>query len=342
MVASGSSSVVLVLGVLAALGAAVLYSFGVALQSIEAREAPSVDSLRLSLLRWLVTRRRWLIGSACVAGGWLMQAIALLSAPITIVQPALAISVVVLLLISMCFLGETVGAREVAGAVAIVGGVFGLVLVSPGQSDAHAQPVVLAVGMTALGAVALAPYAMRGHHRFGRLVVFSAGLAYAWTGFSTKFLADAVSRGAWLIVLVWLGATVLAGGAGLLSEMTALQRRSVIRVFPVVLVVQIVVSVLLAPLLAGESISPNPLMLATLAISLAVVAFGTHSLTSSRCLESAIATGEEEKEHAEPAGGAPKREGDVDQAEAQDRVRGNRDRPPRTPPPRPAGRAPLR
>ena len=340
MVASGSSSVVLVLGVLAALGAAVLYSVGVALQSIEAREAPSEDSLRLSLLRWLVTRRRWLIGSACVAGGWLMQAAALLSAPITIVQPALAISVVVLLLISMCFFGETVGAREVTGAVAIVGGVFGLVLVSPGQSDAHAQPVVLAVGMTALAAVALAPYAMRGHHRFGRLVVFSAGLAYAWTGFSTKFLADAVSRGAWLIVLVWLGATVVAGGAGLLSEMTALQSRSVIRVFPVVLVVQIVVSVLLAPLLAGESISPNPLMLATLAISLAVVAFGTHSLTSSRCLESAIATGERAEEEA--GSRAAKPEGDPGPAEAQDRVRGNRDRPPRTPPSRPAGRAPLR
>lgn len=340
MVASGSSSVVLVLGVLAALGAAVLYSFGVALQSIEARQAPSEDSLRLSLLRWLVSRRRWLIGSACVAGGWLMQAVALLSAPITIVQPALAISVVVLLLISMCFLGESVGAREVTGAVAIVGGVFGLVLVSPGQSDAHAQPVVLAVGMTALAAVALAPYAMRGHHRFGRLVVFSAGLAYAWTGFSTKFLADAVSRGAWLIVLMWLGATVLAGGAGLLSEMTALQRRSAIRVFPVVLVVQIVVSVLLAPLLAGESISPNPLMLATLAISLAVVAFGTHSLTSSRCLESAIATGESAEEEA--GSRAAKPGGDPDPAEAQDRVPGNRDRQPRTPPPRPTGRAPLR
>ncbi|MGI8749904.1 MAG: hypothetical protein ACR2J6_05030 [Thermoleophilaceae bacterium] len=290
MVAEGSSSIWLALGVLAALAAAALYSVGVALQSIEAREAPREDSLRLSLLRWLMTRRRWLIGTACVAGGWVMQALALLSAPITIVQPTLALSVVGLLLISMRFFGESVGAREVMGALAIVAGVAGLVLVSPSQSDVHAQPVVVAAGMTALGAVALAPYARRGHHRFGALVVASAGLAYAWTGFSTKFLADGASSGAWLIVPVWLAATAVAGGAGLLSEMTALQSRSAIRVFPVVLVVQIVASVLLAPLLAGEGWSPNPFVLATLAISLVVVTLGTHSLASSPAVHSAIGT----------------------------------------------------
>jgi len=294
VVAEGGSSAWLMVGVLAALAAAMLYSAGVALQSIEARQAPSEDSLRLSLLRWLVTRRRWLIGTACVAGGWLMQAVALLIAPITVVQPALAVSVVALLIISMRFFGERVGVREVTGAVAIIVGVAGLVMVSPGESDAHAKPLVLAIGMTTLGAVALVPFVMRAHRHFGALVVFSAGLAYAWTGFSTKFLSDGVSTGSWLIVLVWLGATAAAAGAGLLSEMSALQSRSAIRVFPVVLVVQIVVAVLLAPLLAGETWSPDPLMLVALAISLAVVALGTRSLASSPAVESAMATDEED------------------------------------------------
>lgn len=108
-----SSSLSLSLGVLAALAAAVLYSAGVALQSIEAREAPSEDSLKLSLLRRLASRRRWQIGTACVAGGWAMQAVALLIAPITIGQPALAISVVSLLVIAMRWFGERAGAREV-------------------------------------------------------------------------------------------------------------------------------------------------------------------------------------------------------------------------------------
>lgn len=289
-IATASPPILLGLGVLAALAAAVLYSAGVALQSIEAREAPCEESLHLSLLRDLIGRRRWLIGTACVAGGWVMQATALLMAPITIVQPALAVSVVSLLIISMRFFGERVGTREVTGAFAIVVGVAGLVLASPPESSAHADPLVLAVCMTALGAVALVPYALRGHRSFGLLVVVSAGLAYAWTGFSTKFLADGASKGAWLIALVWLGATAVAGAAGLLSEMTALQSRSAIRVFPIVLVVQIVVAVLLAPLLAGEGLNHNPLMLIALVASLAVVSFGTRSLASSQAVESAIAT----------------------------------------------------
>ena len=280
----------LALGVGAALAAATLYSVGVSLQAIEAREAPA-EPLSPSLLRCLVTRRRWLGGTACVAVAWGMQAIALLLAPLTVVQPALAVSVVVLLVIGMRVYDESVGEREVVGAVAIVVGVTGLALVSPGRSEAHAEAATLAVGMTVLAAVALAPYALRtSRRRLGALVVVSAGLAYAWTGFSTKFLADGMSTGAWHVALLWLAATAAAALVGLLSEMTALQTRSAIRVFPVVLVVQIVVAVLLAPLLAGEPWQPDPLLLAALAASLAVVAEGTRRLAGGSVVERVVAT----------------------------------------------------
>jgi drug/metabolite transporter (DMT)-like permease len=295
----------LALGVLAALTSAALYAVGVTLQSIEARQAPPEQSLKPSLLRWLVGRPRWLAGTGCVAGGWAMQAAALLLAPITIVQPTLAVSVVVLLFVGVRFFGQPARAQEVAAAAAIVVGVAGLVLASPGQSDDHAAPLVMAVGMTGLGLVALAPYALHGHHRFGTLVVFSAGLAYAWTGFSTKFLADGVSTGAYVVAAVWLGATVAAAGVGLLSEMTALQSRSAIRVFPVVLVVQIVVAVLLAPLLAGESWSPDPLVIVGLAVSLVVVSAGTRSLAGAHAVGRVIATDEDEADGAAPADEAP-------------------------------------
>jgi drug/metabolite transporter (DMT)-like permease len=282
---------VLAIGVVAALGAAVLYSVGVTLQSLEARQAPSEESLKPSLLRRLVTRPRWLGGTGCVAGGWAMQATALLLAPITIVQPALAVSVVMLLAISVVFFDESVGGREVVAAVGIVAGVAGLVLAAPGQTDAHAEPLTLAVGMAALGLVAIAPYTLRiDGRRLGTLVVFSAGLAYAWTGFSTKFLADDVSSGAWGGALLWLAATAAAAGVGLLSEMTALQSRPPVRVFPVVLVVQIVVAVLLAPLLAGERWNLEPFVVAVLTASLVVVAAATHALATARAVGRVIAT----------------------------------------------------
>jgi drug/metabolite transporter (DMT)-like permease len=279
------------LGLIAALSAAALYSVGVTLQAIEARQAPSEESLKPSLLRRLITRPRWIGGTGCVAGGWGMQATALLVAPITIVQPALAVSVVVLLGISVRFFDQAVGGREAAAALAIIAGVAGLVLVAPGQTDSHARPLTLGLGMAALGVVAVAPYGLRSvRRRPGLLVVFSAGLAYAWTGFSTKFLADGVSSGAWAAALGWLGATAAAAGVGLLSEMTALQTRPPVRVFPIVLVVQIVVAVLLAPLLAGERWNLEPLTVAGLTASLAVVAAGTHALATARAVGRVIAT----------------------------------------------------
>jgi len=294
--------VLFALGVLAALAAAVVYSVGVTLQSVEARQAPDEESLRASLIKRLATRPRWLRGTGCVLGGWAMQATALTLVPITIVQPALAVSVLALLVIGVRFFGETARGREVVAAVAIVAGVGGLVVGSPGQSSTHATPLPLALGMGALGAVALAPYALRGHRRFDALVAFSAGLAYAWTGFSTKFMADGVSTGAWVVAALWLGATAAAAGVGLLSEMTALQSRSAVRVFPVVLVVQIVVAVLLAPLLAGGSWSPNPLLIAGLAVSLGVLAAGTRALAGAPAVGGAMATEEGEGDGAGPGG----------------------------------------
>ena len=91
----------LVVGVIAALTSAVLYASGVTLQAIEAAQAPEEESLKPSLLRRLVTRKRWILGTLCVVGGWATQAGALMLAPITILQPALAVSVVVLLVIGV-------------------------------------------------------------------------------------------------------------------------------------------------------------------------------------------------------------------------------------------------
>lgn len=265
-------SVSFVLGIVAALAAAVLYSVGVTLQSVEARLAPEEESLRASLIKRLVTRRRWLGGTGCVVGGWATQVTALTLIPITIVQPALAVSVLALLFIGVRFFGESITRREVGAGLAILVGVGGLAAVSPGHSSSHAAPLVLGVGLGVLAAVALVPYAMRGHHRFGTLVAVSAGLAYAWTGFSTKFVADGVSSGHWPPAVLWLAATATAAGVGLLSEMTALQARSAINVFPVVLVVQIVV----------------------LLASLIVLAAGTRALAGAR--GRAIATMDDEAE----------------------------------------------
>ncbi len=109
-----------------------------------------------------------------------MQAVALLLAPITVVQPALAVSIIALLFIGCRWFDQTARTREVLAALAIAIGVGGLVAGSPGHSEGDGEPLALAVGLTVLGLVALSPFALRGRRRVGGLVALSAGLAYAW------------------------------------------------------------------------------------------------------------------------------------------------------------------
>src|SRR5665213_3648940 len=80
----------LVLGIGAAVGASTLYSLGIALQAMDAKEAPHEEHLRLALARNLIRRTRWLLGTALSILGWPLQVVALLLAPLVVVQPALA------------------------------------------------------------------------------------------------------------------------------------------------------------------------------------------------------------------------------------------------------------
>src|SRR5437763_130842 len=104
----------LLIGLAFAFGAAVLYAAGIALQALESREAPEEHALRMSLFRRLVARPRWIAGTAVGLLGWALQALALTRAPLTLVQPAVATSLVFLLAIGARVLGERVDREEVA------------------------------------------------------------------------------------------------------------------------------------------------------------------------------------------------------------------------------------
>src|ERR1700758_4111541 len=96
----------LVLGIGAAVGASTLYSVGIALQAMDARQAPPGEHLRLALARRLVRRRRWLLGTGMSIVGWPLQVVALLLAPLVLVQPALAAGLLVLMLLAQRMLRE--------------------------------------------------------------------------------------------------------------------------------------------------------------------------------------------------------------------------------------------
>ncbi|MEA2273549.1 MAG: hypothetical protein QOI98_2257 [Solirubrobacteraceae bacterium] len=289
------------LGVAAAFAASALFDLGIAIQALEARVAPAERSLRLSLLTGLMRRRLWILGTGLAAVGWPLQVLALSMAPLTLVQPALAVGLILLLALGARMLGERVGRREIVGVVAIVGGVAGIGWAAPSHTSAHAGAGRLALGLALLGALAVAPYLARSRRPGGLAVVIGAGAAYAWTGLSSKLISDHLSAGNYGAAGAWAGATIVLGGLGLLSEMTALQHRPATQVAPLVYVVQVAVPVLLAPLLGGEHWGDTPLGGAVLVLLLAIVAGGAATLAGSRLVAAVSAPPGDQAGHADRA-----------------------------------------
>jgi drug/metabolite transporter (DMT)-like permease len=276
----------LVLGIVAAVGASSLYSLGIAFQAMEAKEAPPEEHLRLALAKNLIRRTRWLLGTGLSILGWPLQVVALLLAPLVVVQPALATGLLVLMFLAQRMLGEHAGRNEYLAMSAIVLGVIGAGLTAPPNSSHTAGDPLIAVVLAGLAAIALLPYLLRmlDRHSPAAMTMIGAGCAFGWGGVATKLAADDLAQGRLAAAAAWGLATGAASAVGLLSEASALQSRPAIQVAPVVFVTQTVVPVALAPLLFDELFSDTPLSGIPLLISLALLVAGAALLARSPLL----------------------------------------------------------
>ncbi len=268
------------------MGASTLYSLGIALQAMDARQTPHREYLRLSLVRNLVKRGRWLRGTGLSLLGWPLQLLALSMAPLVVVQPAMAAGLLVLLVVGERMLGERAGRREHLAVSAIVVGVVGAALCAPPHTTTQASDTVIAIVLGVLGLASLLPYVML---RLARrppatITMASAGLAYGWSGVATKLASDNLGYGFLWIAVAWGVATAAISALAALSEMSALQSRPAIQVAPVVFVIQTSIPVALAPLLFGERFTETPLDGALLAVSLLVLIAGAAVLARSPLL----------------------------------------------------------
>ena len=275
------------LGALAAAGAAACYETSYALQALEARRVAVSEHVQVSLLARLVRRPLWLGAMAIAIAGWPLQLLALALAPLTLVQPIIALGVVLLLVLASRILHERIGPRELLGCAGIVVGVFGIAWAAPKHSTSHGGPVALAVALGLLGAFVAAPYVLQAVRRrpvTPLLLVVAAGAADAWGAFGAKLFVDELSAAAWTAALAFGLASGLAIGAGLLSETSALQRFPAARVGPAVVAMQVAIPVVLAPLVGGERWGSTPLHGGVIVVSLALVTFSAVALTASRLI----------------------------------------------------------
>jgi drug/metabolite transporter (DMT)-like permease len=280
---------VLALGIICAIGASALYNTSIALQALEAREVGREHALRASLIGKLIHNRRWLVATLIGLLGWPLEIVALLLAPLTVVQPCLASGLVLLLWLGVTRLGERPGTREYGAVVAIVLGVAGIAWAAPERTTSNAGAVPIAIALVLVTIPVIAPYVLRGwRNAAGTLAVVAAGFGYAWTAIASKLLTDELSAGSLLVAVVWLATAAASEGIALLSEMSALGQRPATRVAPVMFAVQVVVPVILAPLIFGESWSGTPGGGAALVVALLLVLAGVVSLAGSRAVGAVI------------------------------------------------------
>lgn len=266
--------------------AASLFAFSTTLQTIEARIAPADTGLRFALIRRLVQRRTWLVGSAAAVAAWPLQAGALALGSIALVQPALGFALVVLLFLAIEVLEEQVGPREYAGVAAIVGAVGILGWAAPGSTGRFTDAGTAVVAAWCVAA-ASAPYVLRlSGLGSGLATSIAAGIGWAWVGLGTALLDDALGGRRWLSAVLWaLGVGVVSSSA-LLAEMTSLGVWPATRAVPVAFAFEMVAPAAVAPALTVHG--AGPLGGLPFALALVVAAAGAALLGGSRSVARAV------------------------------------------------------
>jgi hypothetical protein len=282
---------VLWLGIVCAVGASCLYNTSIALQALQVRDVHHEHSLKPSLLGKLLRNKHWLGATALGLAGWPLEIVALLFAPLTVVQPCLASGLVVLLWLGVRKLGETPGRREYLSVAAITVGVIGVAWAAPDRTTEHAATWAIALSLGIVAIPIVLPYLLRGRAvAAGMIAVISAGCGYAWTAIASKLLTDELSEGALLIAVAWLATAILSEALALLSEMSALQKRPATHVAPVMFAFQVLVPVVLAPLIFMEKWSTTPLDGGALVFFMLVALAGVILLAGSKVVGAVIDT----------------------------------------------------
>ena len=249
----------LVVGLIAALVASALFNVGIALQGIEARSAPAALGLRASLLVLLLHRRRWVIGWLLGIVGIGPMVLAFAEAPFVVVQPALAVGLLILLFLGVKTFHERVGPSEIFGVLAIIAGISLITWGAPGNSEAHRGTYAVMAVVAGVCFVGVLPLAVRGTRLdSGLLSIVSSGCGFGASNIATKLMADDGRGGHYAVATAWALVALTMGIVATLTTMSAFQRRPATTVVPVSTAVETFLPVLLEPFFLREHWSAVP------------------------------------------------------------------------------------
>jgi hypothetical protein len=239
--------------------------------------------------RLLAHQPRWLAGWAVVAGGTVLHALALLLAPVSVVQPIGILAVPVAVLLAARHRGARPGRPVVFGVVLAVAGTGGFVLLAGSAAGVDRSPVTLAGLLAALLIVAVIStcleVAVRNRTGLVRCLGY-AGIGAVSFGFGSALIhliGQAVADGSGLltplvVIAALATASTLAVGAWAVQQAYAAGPSAV--VVGALTVGDPLVAVLLSAGLLGGELSLAPVVVSAMVGCAATAALGVRLLAS--------------------------------------------------------------
>jgi drug/metabolite transporter (DMT)-like permease len=216
--------------------------------------------------------------------------LALALAPFVVVQPTLAVGLLLLLWIGSRNLGEDVGNAEVAGVVAIIAGVGLVAAGAPQHTETHRGSAAVIAVVAGLAVPSVLPFFVRGTRIDGRwLVMVACGTGFAATNIATKLMSDDVGRAHLGVAGAWAAAGVALGVAATITNMTAFQRCRATVVVPVTTMVQTFLPIVLEPLFLRERWGSADLGGTLIIVGLVVALAGTGLVARARSVSELVA-----------------------------------------------------
>ena len=277
------------IAVVAALTAGFLFAAGSVVQQGVARQSGD-DALRFRLLWDLVRQPRWVAGVALEAFSFVIQGVALVFGPLTLVQPLAATDVLFALPMIARRQRRRLTRPDILGALTVAAGIAVFLAVSPPTSGLSAPPigvwipVFLAMGiLVALAAVAA--LRVRGKARVIWLAA-AAGALYGLGDALTKSTVDLFSSIGWTTLVQWEPYALAATGVvSALFGQSAFGAGALSLSLPVIDTLEPVCAVVIGATVFGERLASSPVQLGfQLAGGVAAVA-GIWVLSRSKIVE---------------------------------------------------------
>ena len=264
--------------VVLALLAAIAFAFGSVLQQKGTLEVPA-EGGDPRFLAQIVRRPVWLTGAACQGSGWVLQAVALDSGSLIVVQSLTTMSLVIALPLGKHFTGQQISRRVWTGAAAIVAGIVLFLSVGSPAGGTSTPPASAwwSAGFSATVLVAI--LGRLGGRRQGapRALFFgsAAGVAFAMQSAVTKVFITDVGHGLSAVLSSWtIYVLIVTALAGFVLQQSALRAGVLAPAMASSNAVTLFGSVVFGATVFGESLSSGGARLAPALVGLGVALVG--------------------------------------------------------------------